>query len=110
MIFEISDKDALDMLMTSDFIDELRPPEYKHLLFKFRDFYRILHGTLSGYKIDAQFLIDQMNSSIEDLKIQLYNAKVENAKIQDELDMLRARKKLTWRERILGKLDEDRRL
>lgn len=104
MIFEINDKDTLDLLMTSDFIDELRPPEYKHLIFKFRDFYRLLHGSLSGYKIEAQFLIDQMSASVEDLKIQLYNIKVENAKLQDELDMLKARKKLTWKERILGEI------
>ena len=108
MIFDINDEDALNMLMTSDFIDELRPPEYKHLIFKFRDFYRVLHGNLSGYKTEAQFLIDQMSSSIEDLKIQLYNIKVERAKIQDELDFLKARKKLTWKERILGKLDDNR--
>ena len=39
---ELNDDDILEYLMTSDFIENHNPEEYKFLLHKFRFFYRIL--------------------------------------------------------------------
>ena len=36
-----SDEDILDFLMTSDFNDDLSPEQFRFLLIKFRQFYRI---------------------------------------------------------------------
>ena len=48
MISELTDEEILEYLMTSDIIENFRPDEYKYLIFKFREIYRVLHESAAS--------------------------------------------------------------
>ena len=92
MISELTDEEILDFLMTSDFENEYKNEEFKYLLFKWRYFYRLLHGKVDLIKTDKNFEIEGLKSEIERLKT-----------LNNEILMLKNRK-LTLRERLSGKI------
>lgn len=103
MISELNDKEILDFLMTSDFEGDYSPDELKYLLFKWRYFYRVLHGqsdrikdSLEGTIRQKDSLIEENNKSIETLTQQNYH--------REQLIESLNRRKLTWKERISGKI------
>jgi len=103
MISELTDEEILEYLMTSDIIENFRPDEYKYLIFKFREIYRVLHGRHQLYKIDATRTIQELKSSEENSNKTIYDLQVKNANLENEVNSLKSPKKLTWKERITGK-------
>ena len=103
MISELTDEEILEYLMTSDIIENFRPDEYKYLIFKFREIYRVLHGRHQLYKIDATRVIQELKSSAESSSKTIYDLQVKNANLENEVNSLKSPKKLTWKERITGK-------
>ena len=93
-----TEKDLLNYLMTSDFNEELTKEEYKFLLLKYRNFYRIAYSKYQHSKNVIENIIkdvDKKNEEIKDINNQL-------SQIKEELQIEKNRK-LTWRERISGK-------
>ena len=113
MISELNDEEILDLLMTSEFENNLSPTEFKFLLKKWKFFYRILHGKMERTKDDLTYKVNTLNENVEGLKNQNYKIMVESAQKQDQIDLLKNRK-LTWKERWTGKIitkeDEDKRI
>lgn len=113
MISELNDEEILDLLMTSEFENNLSPMEFKFLLKKWKFFYRLLHGKLERTKDDLTYKVNTLNEDVEGLKNQNYKIMVENAQKQDQINILKNRK-LTWKERWTGKIitneDEDKRI
>jgi FtsZ-binding cell division protein ZapB len=115
MISELNDDEILDLLMTSEFENNLSPTEFKFLLKKWRFFYRLLHGRMDRVKDDLIFNIDKLKGEIDGLKSQNHNIMVDGAQKQDQIDVLKnviKNRKLTWKERWTGKIitneDEDK--
>jgi hypothetical protein len=113
MISELNDEEMLELLMTSEFENNLSPTEFKFLMKKWRFFYRLLHGRMERIKDDLTYKVDNLNEDLESLKSQNYKVMVESAQRKDQIDILKNRK-LTWKERWTGKIitneDEDKRI
>ncbi len=103
MISELRDDEILDFLMTSDFEQEYKPEEYKYLLNKWRYFYRVLHGKNEINKIEYEGQIRILDEEIESKNGQINVLKSTNVVKDQEIESLKNRK-LTWRERISGKI------
>ena len=111
MISELNDEEILNLLMTSEFENDLSPMEFKFLLKKWRFFYRILNGRMDRVKDDLSYKIDSLKGEVEGLKGQNYEVMVNSAQKDDQIHSLKNRK-LTWKERWTGKIitneDEDK--
>jgi hypothetical protein len=111
MILELSDEEILDLLMTSEFENNLSPTEFKYLLKKWRYFYRLQNGVLERIKDDLTFSVNSLKDELDALKKEQYNILVDCAKKEDKINSLKNRK-LTFRERWTGKIidrkDEDK--
>ena len=103
MILELTDEEILEFLMTSDFENEYKPEEIKYLLFKWRYFYRVLHGKVDLIKSDKEFEIESLVGEIERLKTINKELMVKNKDQEEELLKVKNRK-LTLKERISGKI------
>lgn len=103
MISELTDEEILDFLMTSEFEDAYKNEEFKYLLFKWRYFYRMLHGKVELVKNEKDFEIEELKTEIERLKTINKEILTKNANQQDEILSLKNRK-LTLRERLSGKI------
>lgn len=110
MISELSDEEMLDFLMTSEFEGDISPAEFKHLLVRWRYFYRLLHGKLERTKEDLQHDLVQARNIAEGLESANFDLKVKVAQRDDKIHFMKNRK-LTFRERWTGKIitkeDED---
>lgn len=99
MRFE-SDDDILDYLMTSEFVEEdLNPDDLKELLFKFRYFYRLSHSKQTA----LQHQIDELNNKVDVISEKIKKLEKEIEYRHQKYESLKS-KKLTWRERIKGKI------
>lgn len=103
MISELTDEEILEYLMTSEFIENYNTDEYKYLLHKFRYFYRILHGNFSRHKGDSEFLIQNFQKEIENIKKERNNDLFKIKTLQDQIDLNNKPRKLTYKERLTGK-------
>ena len=103
MISELNDEEILNLLMTSEFENDLSPMEFKFLLKKWRFFYRILHGKMDRVKDDLSYKIDSLKGEVEGLKGQNYEVMVDSAQKDDQIYSLKNRK-LTWKERWTGEI------
>jgi hypothetical protein len=103
MISELKDEEIMNFLMTSEFEDDYKPEELKYLLFKFRYFYRILHGRHELVKSDGEFSLKNIKeeSDAKDNEILRLRAQIANG--EDILNSLKSRK-LTFKERFSGKI------
>ncbi len=116
MISELNDDEILDLLMTSEFENDLSPSDLKYLLKKYRYFYRVLHGKMERVSSDKEFEKNALLDEIKSLKEAVTNTQIQKAKAEDEVSILKSRissRKLTWKERIKGKItteDEDKRV
>ena len=106
MINELTDEQILEYLLTQDFIENYKPEEYKFLLHKFRYFYRILHGNHTRNKSDNEFIISQLKLEIDSLKTQVTQEQVKSTELQNKIDLSKKSRKLTWRERWEGKINQ----
>ena len=103
MINGLSENEILDYLMTSEFEEGLTPDEFKFLLLKFRNFYRVAACSISSHKERMEKAISDSAEikSYSELKI----SEIENQKIEIENKLNTVlNKKLTWKERFNGKI------
>ena len=107
MISEIKDEDILNFLMTSDFDGDYSPEELKYLLLKWRHFYRLTYGSLERVKVDSEGEINKLKDDIGSMKSQITSLQMDFVKKEDDYNhlMLRiSKRKLSWKERISGKI------
>lgn len=103
MIVELTDEEILEFLMTSDLIENYRPDDYKYLIFKFRNFYKILHSKHQLYKTQTDPLIKNLQSSVDNLTRELESEKNARRQLDSQIEELKKPRKLSFRERISGK-------
>lgn len=103
MISELTDEEILNFLMTSEFEQDYKPEEYKYLLTKWRYFYRILHGKNEIAKTDYDFEKSKLVEEIEGKQNTINNLLMKSVQKDEEIQSLKSRK-LTWKERISGKI------
>lgn len=103
MISELTDKEILEFLMTSDFQENLSPDELRFLLLKFRNYYRVvsskndlLTSDLEIFRKNAQSIDTLNNEKIQHLSD-------ENSNLSRKLNTI-MNKKLSFKERIFGKI------
>lgn len=103
MITELTDKEILEFLMTSDFQENLSPDELRFLLLKFRNYYRVvsskndlLTSDLEIFRKNAQSIDTLNNEKIQHLSD-------ENSNLSRKLNTI-MNKKLSFKERIFGKI------
>jgi hypothetical protein len=104
MVKELTDEQILEYLMTSDFIENYSPEEYKLLLLKFRSFYKLLYGKHKLFKDDKEFEVKNLQSTIEGLRDSLNKEQIKSTNLQNEMDFLGKDRKLTLKERWEGKI------
>lgn len=105
MISELKDDELFEILMTSDFIDNLRPEEYKYLLFKFRNFYKILLGKHQRYQNEKEVSIMHLDSQVKSLQSEKFNVEVRLANLENDMLEFRKPRKLTIKERLKGEFE-----
>lgn len=96
--------EILEYLMTSDFNEELNKSELKALLIKFREFYRYMYSVKDNRVIDRDFKIKNFEQEITFMKEEVIRLKFRKSELENERNLLK-RRKLTFMERIRGKLD-----
>ena len=101
---ELSDEEILQYLMTSDLNENFRTEEYKFLILKFRDFYKILHGKHQLHKIQSDKIISEFESSNNILQNQISENEVQKNLAIQALEAVPKQRKLTLKERITGKI------
>jgi len=103
MVNNLSEEEILHYLMTSDFNEGLTPDEFKLLLFKFRNFYRMFSGKNELLKSDKEIIkrnFDEYRISKEN---EINGILSQKAKIDDDLHFAKQSRKLSWKERWIGK-------
>lgn len=103
MISKMTDEDALDMLMTSDFIDNYSPSEYKEMLIRYRYFYRLLFSKMQRVKEDGEYEIMVLSDKLNKVEEKVTNLQLEGIQKDGIINNLKHRK-LTLKERFLGKI------
>jgi hypothetical protein len=106
MISKMSDEEAIEMLMTSEFEDNYPPFEYKDMLLKYRYFYRILHARMERLVGDRDFDISRLGEMLEEEKKRSLMFEQMAVRSQEELKQYKNRK-LSLRERLTGKIISD---
>lgn len=103
MISDLNNEEILDFLMNSEFEGDYKPEELKYLLTKWRYFYRLLSGKHDLLKVNKEGDKVRLFDEISSLKYIIKNLQIDNAKLKDEIGNSKS-KKLTWKERISGKI------
>lgn len=106
MISELKDNEILDFLMTTDFDGDYSPEELKYLLLKWRYFYRLLDGIYDRDKVDWEGQVRKSSEIIKNLENDLNLSKSQVAQNENLINQIKSRK-LTWSERISGKIKFD---
>ena len=103
-ISELSDKEVLNFLMTSEFNEgSYSPEEFKYLLKKWRYFYRILNGKSEQIKIYSDGIINKIKEENDIINDKVNNLQTIIGKKESEINSLKSRK-LSWKERFSGKI------
>lgn len=103
MITELSEKDILDYLMTSEFQEGLTHEEMRLLLFQFRNFFRVVAGKNENLKVELSGRdnkIQELQNKFSEDKQLLISQKNE---AEEKLNRLLNRN-LTFKERLSGKI------
>lgn len=103
MISELNDQEILDFLMTSDFEGDYSPEEFKYLLFKWRYYYRLLNGKLERAIDDKDADLRKFKDIEEKSENSLKSLEQKIIEKDETINQLKS-KKLTWKERISGKI------
>jgi hypothetical protein len=107
MISELNDEEILELLMSSEFNNDYKPEEFKYLLFKWRYFYRILHGKYELEKTDHKGSVNRLKVDISNRDNRINSILYQLRETNDKIDSLKNRK-LTFKERISGKIKFDK--
>lgn len=103
MISELKDEEILEFLMNSEFEDNYSPEELKYLFFKWRYFYRLLHGKSEREKVDYEGNLKQLVEKISTHESYVTDLLKQIADKQNIIDSMKSRK-LTFKERWDGKI------
>ena len=103
MVNNLTEEDILHYLMTSDFSEGLTPDEFKFLLVKFRNFYRISNGKNEQLKNELEGKKREISEIKDANQINVSNILTEKANVENEYHFLQNRK-LSWKERWSGKI------
>jgi len=106
MISELRDEEILEFLMTSEFEGDYSPEELKYLLIKWRYFYRLANGRIERVTTDSEGAIRKLNADIDMLNNKINNISTECANKDNLINSLKSRK-LTWKERLSGKINNE---
>lgn len=106
MISELEDEKILEYLMTSDLNENLKIEEYKYLILKFRNFYKMLYGKHDLYKTNTDIKIKNLSEDVNKLNRDITKTQVEKAEVENKLEQLSIPRKLTWKERWSGITDK----
>lgn len=106
MISDLSEIEILNYIMTSEFQDGLTPDEFRLLIIRLRNFYRVSNSKVETLKSE----IDGKKKEIDDM-INLYTIEIENLNtinksITEEMQKIYSRK-LSIGERISGKINKN---
>jgi hypothetical protein len=104
-IKKLPNDEILDFLMTSEFENNYSPDELKYLLLKWRYFYRLLYGRYERIKTDSIGEIEMMKNSLDLLNLEKSKLFIEIQNKDSEIRSIK-NKKLTWKERIKGRIIE----
>ena len=108
-IYNVSDTELLNYLLTSEFDDnEISSEMMKFLLLKFKTFYRIQYSRNQILKDNLDKKILDSDFEIQFLKEKIEKEKIEKENSQRELFILNnslKNRKLTFKERWKGRLD-----
>src|ERR1035438_4914472 len=99
MLNELTEKEILDYLMSSDFNEGLTPDEFKLLLIKFRNFYRVLYSKCENFKEDSDFKSKKIQEIVDDHIKKIDQLSTEKANIENQLHFTQ-NKNLSWKERF----------
>jgi uncharacterized membrane protein YobD (UPF0266 family) len=91
--------------MTSEFENNHSPDELKYLLVKWRYFYRLLYGRYERIKTDSVGEIEMMKNGLDLLNLEKSKLLIEIQNKDSEITSIK-NKKLTWKERIKGRIIE----
>jgi predicted RNase H-like nuclease (RuvC/YqgF family) len=103
---EISNEELFEYLMTADFNENLRPEEWKFLLLKFREFYKNLRGNKQLLIGDLNFKTKNLEKEISALKSNLQNQQIKATDLENKIDFIKRKRKLTFKERIKGEIEK----
>ena len=103
MVTNLTEQDILDYLMTSEFTEGLTPDEFKFLLIKFRNFYRVSNGKSEYLKVELDYKLKEIVDIKAGYEITISNILSEKANLENELNSIKNRE-LSWKERLTGKI------
>jgi hypothetical protein len=103
MIDQLSETEILDYLMSSEFEEGLTPDEFKFLLKKFRNFYRIVSCSVASHKERMEKALSDSESVKNEMIKKDSEFEIEKLELEKRyIDLVE--KKLTWQERFKGKI------
>jgi hypothetical protein len=102
-ISELSDKEILDFLMTSEFEGDWSPMELKFLLVKWRYFYRSIYSIGDREKVYLEGEIKKLNEQCEYSAMLKNNFEIAIANRDNTISQIKNRQ-LTFKERWAGKI------
>jgi hypothetical protein len=110
---EFSETDILNYLMSSEFNEGLSPDEFKFLLYKFRYNYRLIYAKNESMSTKLEKALMDLGATKFNFEKNINNLNSEKVEAEKKFEVLKNRK-LSWRERIKGKIifkeDEIKRL
>lgn len=109
-ISELNNEEILNFLMISEFEENYSPSELKYLLMKFKFFYRVSQARNEQIKLSYETILDNLQEVIDLKSLNEAYLQSQIVKKDESIESLKQRK-LTWTERITGKIikeDEDR--
>ena len=89
--------------MTSEFNEGLTPDEFKFLLYRFRYYYRLAYGMNERLKTESEGVKKTLEEKEISMKKIIDNINSEKDKSEEKYNRL-INRKLTWKERIKGKI------
>jgi hypothetical protein len=103
MLTNLTEEDIMNYLMTSEFTEGLTPDEFKFLLLKFRNFYRVSSGRIQLLKADIEAKDKEVDNTKQYSQKEISKFKEEAELAQSQLKKILERK-LSWKERWHGKI------
>ena len=105
MNLELTDKELLNFLLTSEFDENFSPDQHKFLLHKFRYFYRLSYAKYESSRFECETLQQEVDNVklLMDIATREKNAIISD--LNEEVKSLRDRK-LTIVERLSGKVSK----
>jgi len=103
MVDQLSETEILEYLMSSEFEEGLTPDEFKFLLKKFRNFYRVVSCSVANHKERMERALLDVESIKSEMTKKDNEFEIEKLELETRYNNL-VEKKLTWQERFKGKI------